>query len=152
LGPHFLSTSCCSFSSFVYESKEEKYTSRNLCSNNRAIRTLSKFPPFYYQPFVAPFSSFMIESKEENKITIYGHYAHTYLRTLCMGSANLTNIQNYKYALLRVTIANSLFLVFLLVGQNLILDIYKCPKYRYSRAYKTSKNIVFECVSIMLSF
>jgi hypothetical protein len=51
-----------------------------------------------------------------------------------------------------VTIANSLFLVFLLVGQNLILDIYKCPKYRYGRAYKTSKNIVFECVSIMLSF
>jgi len=51
-----------------------------------------------------------------------------------------------------VTIANSLFLVFLLVGQNLILDIYKCPKYRYGRAYKTAKNIDFDVVSIMLSF
>jgi len=65
---------------------------------------------------------------------------------------NLTNLKIYKYALLRATIANSLFLVVLLVGQNLILDIYKCPKYRYARGYKTAKNIVFDVVSIMLSF
>ena len=77
LGPHFLQQGCCPFSSFVYESKEEKYTSRNLCSNNRAIRTSSKFPPFSYQPMFASFSSFMIESKEENNLTKYAHYART---------------------------------------------------------------------------
>ncbi len=69
LDPHFLQQGCCSFSSFVYESKEEKYTSRNLCSNNRAIRALYKFPPFSYQPMFASFSSFVYESKEENIIT-----------------------------------------------------------------------------------
>ena len=69
LGPHFLSTGCCHFSSFVYESKEEKYTSCNLCSNNRAIRAVSKFPPFSYQPMFASFSSFVYESKEENILT-----------------------------------------------------------------------------------
>ena len=65
LGPHFLSTGCCHFSSFVYESKEEKYTSCNLCSNNRAIRAVSKFPPFSYQPVVALFLPLYLNQRKK---------------------------------------------------------------------------------------